>query len=118
MAQEKMLLKLQELVQEEFILKRKEELLPVIQNLKEMQETIKGVEEEARRIEQQINEEQSDAAQLEKHINSMANQVKNWKEKLYNSGSSLKNCGAAVLILETEEEAEKGENVYYEKLKK
>ena len=119
MEQEKMLWRLQELVLEEFILRKKEELLPMIKDLKGLQETIKGAEEEAKKIRQQIEEAQIDTAQWEKQISIISKQIISGKEKLYSSkGGSLKELlSLQQSILKMEEEAEKGERLYYDKLK-
>jgi len=120
MEQERMLWQLQELVQEEFVLKKKQEIIPLIKHLKELQDTIKGTEEETLRLQQEIDEAQQKAGKLEKQINTISKQVKGGKEKLFGSkGGSLKELlSLQQSIFKMETEAEKGETDYFENMKK
>ncbi|MCR4443236.1 MAG: C4-type zinc ribbon domain-containing protein [Peptococcaceae bacterium] len=120
MEQEKLIWQLQEFVQEEYLLRKKSELKPLVEHLKKLREDIKRVEAEADGLQRQAAETERKAQELEKKVSLINKQIKGGKEKLYGAkGSSLKELlSLQQSVLKKESEAEKGEVLYWEMLKK
>jgi len=120
MEQEKLLWQLQEYVQEEYHLRKKGELKPFIERLKRLQDDIKRGETELADLERQVSETERKAHVLEKQVSLINRQIKEGKGKLYEAkGSSLKELlSLQQSVLKKEAEAEKGEALYWEMLKK
>lgn len=119
MGQEKLLWQLQGLVQEEYMLRKKEELKPLIGHLKALMDNIKQTEEHNEKMKEQRLQNEKKALQTENEINSLNTRIKGAKDKLYGKkGGSLKELlSLQQSVLKMGEEAEKNETAYLELLK-
>lgn len=120
MTQEKLLLEMQALSQEEQALRRKVELKPLFDALKKMLDEIRKTEAETVLLQESAEKEEQEAAAISEHISGLNTKIDEVKEKLYSSkGGQLKELlGLQQSIHRMEEETEKNDAQYWEKMKK
>ena len=118
MERDKLIWELQGLAQQEYALKNKNNVKPMVDELKNLQESIKRGEEDLQSLLEGIAFDEKKALELEKQVNIIAKQVKSGKEKLYGTkGSSLKELlSMQQSVLKMDEEIEKSEALYLETL--
>lgn len=116
MEQEKLILELQNYLQEKYRLQKNNEISAMAQDLKNLQESIKKAEEESLKTEDRIKELETRAQETEKRINQLNQQIKGGKEKLYGvKGGSLKELlSIQQNLARMEEDIAKGETQYWE----
>ncbi|MDX9872362.1 MAG: C4-type zinc ribbon domain-containing protein [Clostridia bacterium] len=120
MTQEKLLLELQAFSQAERALKRKVELKPLLDALKKMLDRIKNMEAQILLLQEEAEREEKEAALVSEHISTVNAKIEEVKEKLYSSkGGQLKELlGLQQSIHRMEEETEKADAQYWDKMKK
>jgi len=116
MERDKLIWELQGLVQEEYAIKNKKELREMADELRILQGSVKRAEEELQKLGKEAAEGEKRALELEKQTGVIAKQVKNGKEKLYETkGASLKELlSMQQSVQKMEEEIEKNEALYLE----
>lgn len=91
MRQEEIMVKLKELLQTEQELKKKTEIKPLIDSLREMQKYILLTDQKSSELRKEIKSRENKVIELEKMIQFLNERTKDYKEKLYgNKGGSLK----------------------------
>ncbi|PKM89772.1 MAG: hypothetical protein CVU87_04410 [Firmicutes bacterium HGW-Firmicutes-12] len=117
MKQENLLLQLQELLAEEHLLNKKQELRPLIKKLTNLHEEIKQAEEQSSDLEKQITEMQRKVAKVEEQTAALNEKIEEARERLYGAqGGSLKELlSLQQSVQKMEEEIAKAETLYLEK---
>lgn len=120
MGQEKLLLELQELIQKEHELKRKEDSIAMLKELKEKMKVIEATQKKYAEFKGELAEMEKSSFKQEKQINYMDQQVKTEKERLYqNKGGSLKELlGLQQSVAKMEEDIKEEEAQYWETVTK
>ena len=118
MERDRLIWELQGLAQHEYSLKNKNNLKPMVDELKILQGSIKGGEAELQSLQDAIAMNEKKALELEKQSSLIVKQVKSGKEKLYGTkGASLKELlSIQQSVLKMDEEIEKSETLYLDTL--
>lgn len=119
MDQEKLLLQLKDLLQEEALLKKKEAIKPLINSLKKMQDEIRNTETQSIELQTTITAAEQKVLETEKLMGTLNNKIEDTKDKLYGTkGGSLKELlSFQQSVQKMEEEAAKAEGLYLELIK-
>jgi len=119
MEQARLLLELQNYLQEKNAQQKSGQLVSMAQNLRELQLTISKAEKESQELSEVVTRNEAAARNFEQQASKIAEQVKSGKERLYGSkGGGLKELlGLQQSLQKLEEDAEKGEAKYWEMLK-
>jgi predicted nucleic acid-binding Zn-ribbon protein len=117
MKQENLLLQLQELLHEEYIQKGKQELRPLINSLRKLQEEIKQAETRSLDLQKKIAEMRKELIEVEAQTDGLNDKIGEAREKLYGAkGGSLKELlSLQQSVQKMEEEIAKTETRYLEK---
>ncbi len=118
MERDRLIWELQGLAQEEHALTNESNIKSMVDELRNLQESIKRAEEEVGNLLGSITASEKEARELEKQVNTITNQVKNGKEKLYGTkGASLKELlSIQQSVLKMDEDIVKSEGLYLDKL--
>lgn len=119
MEQLRLLLELQNCLQQKQALQKNDQLVGMAEGLRELQKTIRKAETEYLELQELVGRTEVDAQNIEQQIKKIAEQVKCSKDKLYGSkGSGLKELLSLQQSLQkSEEDVVKGEARYWEMLK-
>lgn len=119
MEQGRLLLELQNYLQEKYALQKNSRLMDMAQRLRELQNTIGRADTEQEKLKAQAAEAENMAQQIEQQAAKLTEQIKTGKDRLYGAkGSGLKELLSLQQSLQKlEEEAEKGEARYWEMLR-
>lgn len=119
MEQARLLLELQNYLQEKNAEQKNDQLVSMAQNLRELQVTIGKADKEYQELLEAATRTDIEARSFEQQISKISEQVKSGKDRLYGSkGGGLKELlGLQQSLQKLEEDVEKGEAKYWEMLK-
>lgn len=120
MGQEKLMLDLQGLIQREYQLKRKEELMALLKQLKEKMKEIEDTQKRTEEIKTELSKIEKSSQEQEEQVNHLDDQMKSGKERLYHAkGDSLKELmSLQQSVAKMEEDIKKEEAIYWETVSK
>ncbi len=118
MEQERLIWDLQAITQEEYSLQKKEGIRPMVERLKQLQESIKAAEEENSKLLKLLALAEDKGAKLDTEVARLTKEAKGSKDKLYQAkGGSLKELlSLQQSVVKMEEKVSKSENRYMEVL--
>lgn len=119
MEQEKLLLQLKELLQEEQLLKKREDIRPLISSLKRMQDEIRNIESQGIELQNRLTENEQKVLETESQMSALNSKIEDAKKKLYGTkGGPLKELlSFQQSVQKMEDEVVRMETVYLERIK-